>query len=101
MAKRSRKTKLKMDNPAGYRILVQGALDKSWSDRLSGLEITVVTEDEDFVVTKLWGEVLDQAALFGVLNALYDLHLPLISVDLLNDDDVYTIYKQVQELMEA
>jgi hypothetical protein len=27
----------------------------------------------------LHGEFLDQAALMGVLNALYNLHLPLIS----------------------
>ena len=101
MDERSRKTKLKMESPASYRILVEGALDKSWSDRLSGLEITVNTEDKDFVVTKLWGELLDQAALVGVLNALYDLQLPLISVSLLNDNDVYKIYRQVQELMEA
>lgn len=101
MDERSRKTKLKMENPASYRILVQGVLDKSWSDRLSGLEITVNTEDKDFVVTKLWGELLDQAALVGVLNALYDLQLPLISVSLLDDNDVYKIYRQVQELMEA
>ena len=101
MDERSRKTKLKMESPASYRILVEGALDKSWSDRLGGLEITVNTEDKDFVVTKLWGELLDQAALVGVLNALYDLHNPLISVDLLDDDGGSTISAQVYRSMEA
>jgi len=32
-------------------------------------------------VTTLDGEVLDQAALAGVLSALYNLHLPLLSVE--------------------
>lgn len=101
MDERSRKTKLKMENPASYRILVQGALDKSWSDRLGGLEITVNTAEQDFMVTQLVGELLDQAALFGVLNALYDLHNPLISVDLLEDGGNSTISAQVNSSMEA
>ncbi|MGD9092000.1 MAG: hypothetical protein PVF74_04075, partial [Anaerolineales bacterium] len=86
--------KLDIVSPARYRILVKGGLDKRWSDRLGGMEIKVSCPEEDFVVTQLNGEVTDQAALFGVLNTLYELHLPLISVDLLNDDNVYTIYKQ-------
>jgi hypothetical protein len=31
--------------------------------------------------TTLTGRLLDQATLFGVLNTLYDLHLPLLSVE--------------------
>jgi hypothetical protein len=34
-------------------------------------------------VTVLFGPLVDQAALLGVLNALYELGLPLLSVDYL------------------
>ena len=84
------KTKLRMENPASYRILVQGGLDERWSGRLGGLMITPFTTEEGLMVTQLSGELMDQAALFGVLNSLYDLLLPLISVVHLgafNDDD--------------
>jgi hypothetical protein len=36
-------------------------------------------------VTTLYGEVLDQAALAGVLSGLYSLHLPLLSVEYIED----------------
>ena len=36
-------------------------------------------------MTILIGHLKDQAALSGVLNALYDLHLPVISVELLDE----------------
>jgi hypothetical protein len=73
---------LRLDTPATYRISVQGYLDESWSDRLGGVTITPSKADEA-PVTTLSGRLLDQAALFGVLNALYDLHLPLLSVEYL------------------
>jgi hypothetical protein len=36
-------------------------------------------------VTTLMGELSDQAALAGVLNTLYELHLPLLSVECLSN----------------
>ena len=72
--------KLTMLDPCFYRIIVQGCLDASWSNRLAGLNITVTEISEDCSVTQLSGQVLDQAALLGVLNALYNMHYPLISV---------------------
>jgi hypothetical protein len=80
MDKTSQKTKLKMETSAHYRIMVQGYIDQRWSGRLGGLEITNVTGAEPFLVTQLSGELIDQAALMGVLNTLYDLQLPLLAV---------------------
>ena len=74
------KYRLKTARPARYQILVQGALDERWSRRLGGLAISTLSTATGSSVTRLSGEVLDQAALFGVLNTLYELHLPLISV---------------------
>jgi len=71
------------DRPATYRISVQGRIDPSWSDRLQGMTITPAAVDVDPLLTSLEGEVIDQAALAGVLMTLYELHLTLLSVQLL------------------
>jgi hypothetical protein len=76
---------LKLDTPATYRIRVKGYLDSSWSDRLSGLAISRSSQEDEPEVTTLYGEVADQAALAGVLSALYGLHLPILSVECQSD----------------
>jgi hypothetical protein len=68
------------DNPASYRILVLGDLTPDWSDRLEGMSISVVSRRDDMPVTSLFGVVPDQNALAGVLVALVDLHLSILSV---------------------
>ena len=68
------------DNPAIYRIRVQGRLKASWSNRLEGMTICVFAPDDGPLVTTLEGTLLDQAALAGVLNTLYELHLPVLEV---------------------
>jgi hypothetical protein len=68
------------DCPATYQINVQGRIDPNWSDRMAGMEIRNSVDQTNSPVTTLDGEVSDQAALLGVLNSLYELHLPIISV---------------------
>jgi hypothetical protein len=77
---------LDLDSPATYRIRVKGYLDSSWSDRLGGLAITATSQDDEPAVTTLYGQVVDQAALAGVLCALYNMQLPLLSVEYLGDE---------------
>ncbi len=62
-----------------YRIMVQGRLDESWSRWFNGLTIEC-TSTGDSVITMLTGPVVDQPALRGILNKLWDLNLILISV---------------------
>jgi hypothetical protein len=76
---------LKFEAPASYRVRVQGHLDDSWSDRLGGMVITRAFTADKQPMTILIGHLEDQSALSGVLNALYDLHLPVISVEFLNE----------------
>jgi hypothetical protein len=79
--------RLDLAMPATYRITVLGNLDESWSDRLGGMSITPTSDSSGSPVTILSGQLRDQAALLGVLNALYDpLHLPLLSVEYLADE---------------
>ena len=68
------------DSPANYQIIVQGQIAPGWSDRLEGMTICQATVEAGPAVTTLDGELSDQAALAGVLNTLYELHLPLLSV---------------------
>jgi len=75
--------KLKIDQSAIYSIQVAGYLDESWSNRLGGLKISVSDPDENTLITTLSGSLIDQAALFGVLKTLYDMRLPLLSVECL------------------
>lgn len=79
---------LRLDDPARYRILVKGALDKTWEARLGGMSSCVLDSDPDTAITQLVGELLDQAALFGVLNTLYSLRMPLVSVSFLGKGKV-------------
>ena len=68
------------DCPATYKLIVQGWIDHAWSDRLEGMAICQATIESGSPVTILEGELSDQAALAGVLNTLYELHLPLLSL---------------------
>jgi hypothetical protein len=76
---------LKFEGPASYRIRTQGHLDDSWSDRLGGMVITRAFTADKQPMTILIGNLKDQSALSGVLNAIYDLHLPVISVEYLDE----------------
>ena len=71
---------IKMESPGRYQISIQGSLNADWSDRLGGLRIVTTPAPDGKTVTTLSGEVVDQAVLLGVLNALYDLRYPLLSV---------------------
>ena len=66
--------------PATCVIRVPGALSAEWSDELQGMRITV-DRSRTYAVTELVGRLVDQAALHGVLAALYELGMPLMSIE--------------------
>jgi hypothetical protein len=70
-----------LDASGRYRILIRGTLDAGWSDRLGGMTISAAQMADGTPATTLFGELTDQSALMGVLNALHDLGLPLVSVE--------------------
>lgn len=63
-----------------YRIAAQGRLDQSWSNWFCGMTIAVESAGDGPPATTLTGPVVDQPALRGILNKLWDLNLVLISV---------------------
>ena len=77
---------IKLETPANYRIRVQGHLGHDWADRLAGMVITKAYTSDKQPMTILVGHLVDQASLSGVLNALYELHLPLLSVENLDEN---------------
>ena len=62
--------------PMIYKIRLQGTLSAQWKEWLGG--VTITTEDDGN--TLLTCQVIDQAALFGLLKKVRDLGLPLLSV---------------------
>jgi hypothetical protein len=60
-----------------YEIRLKGHLNDRWADRFEGLTITL----EDNGDTLLTGQVVDQAALHGLLKKVRDLGMPLLSVN--------------------
>jgi hypothetical protein len=72
------------DGPATYRIDVQGRIPARWCERLEGMVVTVFAPEAGPLLTTLLGELSDQAALAGVLNTLYELHMPVLSVQRLS-----------------
>ena len=69
------------DSPVIYQISVQGFLDKSRADWFDGMAIEPQVDADGRSVTRLTGEVVDQAALHGLLRKLYDLGLSLLSIN--------------------
>lgn len=59
-----------------YQIRIEGQLDPYWSEWLESMEISVTENDQ----TLLYGEVVDQATLYGLLAKIRDMNLKLISV---------------------
>lgn len=78
---------LKFNSPANYRICVKGFLDESWSERLSDMHIKNEVPGRLRPMAVLEGLMRDQSELLGVLNSLYEMHLPILSVELLNGID--------------
>lgn len=72
--------KLHLDQPATYTIQVQGRLAEHRAELFAPLTLTVGLDAERNPTSTLCGVVADQAALFGALQTLYTLGLPLLLV---------------------
>ena len=72
-------SQLQPDKAACYRIKVKGTLSPSWSDYLGGLDISV-KDEQGSPHTILEGELLDQAALMGVIDSLYNLGYMILEI---------------------
>jgi hypothetical protein len=73
--------RLRLDEPATYRIKVQGRLSDTWSAWFGGLAVSAESDGDGMAVTTLAGSVADQGALYGLLSRIRDLGLPLLSIE--------------------
>jgi hypothetical protein len=71
------------DSPAIYEIRLRGYLSTDWSPWFNDMSVTHNDEGQ----TLLTGLVVDQAALYGLLDKARDLGLSLLSVRQLTADD--------------
>jgi hypothetical protein len=76
-------------NLGRYEIHLKGHLDPRWAAWFDGLSLTHKSEG----ITIIHGSVVDQAALYGLLQKVRDVGLPLISVIHIEPDqpDAHTV----------
>ena len=67
------------EGQATYQITVQGKVDPLFMNRFNGFVVTH-TETSEKTLSTLTGRIIDQAALSGLLNILFDLRYDVISV---------------------
>ena len=75
-----------MDMPATYRICVTGCLESNLAERLWGMTASPAEKIGEPEQSVLVGEVADQAALIGIINALYNTGHMVVSVERLIPD---------------
>lgn len=85
--KSKRSTDISFGGPAVYRVVVQGLLDETWGHRLAGMEIATVDRGKREPHTELRGLLQDQAELSGILETLHDLHMSIICVEQIDDEN--------------
>ena len=71
-----------------YEIRIKGHLDDQWAEWFEGLTIT----REDNGETLISGQVIDQAALHGLLKKIRDLGMPLISVNQVQSKETHPYF---------
>ena len=79
------KDKMMQNNTYKYKIALQGIIPEHW---LSQIEPTAVMYDHDTndkPVTSFSIRVIDQSALRGILNRLWDMNIEIISINLTDE----------------
>jgi hypothetical protein len=80
---REKKQKIALEQASIYTVQIQGVIDPTWLDYFNEMEMTVEGED-GWAITTFTGTVVDQAALQGLLQNLYNLGLVLLKVERIN-----------------
>lgn len=68
-----------------YKIVVRGEIATDRSDRFWGLQVNVQKGKDQKSISFLVGQIADQSALSGILTRLNDLHMTVISVNMLSE----------------
>ena len=76
-----------MDQPARYRIRVHGYVSERWANSYGEMSAKVMTTADGQTETELTGLVIDQAALLGLINLLYDMGHAVMGVERIEADE--------------
>jgi hypothetical protein len=77
-----------------YRIRVAGALGDEWSGRTNAMTISVHRSECEETFTDLIGQLPDEAAVMGVLDALYTHGARLLRFEQIPEDGSSTVHPQ-------
>ena len=77
-----------------YKIVVQGEIEPDWSDTIWGLQVDVLKQKGMKSITSLIGRINDQSALSGILTMLNDMHMIVVSVNMLSE-----VEKNINEII--
>ena len=75
------KTEIKFNEPAYYKITVQGKLTDTITNILGNMKISTEKESGGTTITVLKGKIKDQAELSGIIDTLYSWRYPIIKVE--------------------
>lgn len=70
-----------------YKIILLGTLDDTWTSWLGDVSIHCAPGADGNAVTTILADLVDQSALFGLLDHLRDLNLGLVSVNPASADE--------------
>jgi len=70
----------RQNRPHIYQIQVQGRISEQWSRWFDGMTFEVEEMSDSRTITTVTGAVIDQAALIGLLQKLYNLGFVLLDV---------------------
>ena len=68
-----------------YQIRVKGEIGKSWFGRFGDMMVTLEDDNKNESIYIMAGRVNDQTALAGILKTLYELHLTILSIQILDN----------------
>lgn len=80
-----KRKRIQFGGPACYRVVVEGTLDSEWRNRLGEVTIDTAIDGDGVPQTRVSGRFADQAALHGLIETLYGLHLPVVRIEQVED----------------
>ena len=74
---------IKFQDSGIYRIVIQGGISQRWVNQFAEYIIAQEKVGEDNFKTILKMKIMDQSHLSGILNSLYDMHLTIIEIKMI------------------
>jgi hypothetical protein len=72
---------LKFGSASLYKMKIQGRISESWTDQIGPIRISQELISDGLYITTILFNTKDQAELFGFINTIQKMHLPLLSLE--------------------